>query len=218
MKPTISPVSCVSTVTYALHSVTATGGSAAGAKTTANVDWKSSFSSFFDLTYDKDANSPADGQGRWSVTSSDYTGRKFAPTTYTFTIRATNLGGGTVDSTFTWTLTDPCITPTTHTISTVSTTKYVIGTTEDITYPTATISPNFCSRTFDVTIPVITGLSKTTVSSVNVVRFKLTDLTYLVSGASTLTTKNAALTWKSTIVGYYTVDTKVVTRTDQVAV
>lgn len=65
VKPTISPVSCESTVTYALYSVTATGGKAGDAKDTANVDWKSDFASFFDLTYDNDANVPADGQARW---------------------------------------------------------------------------------------------------------------------------------------------------------
>lgn len=65
VKPTIRPVSCESTVTYSLYSVTATGDKNGDTKNSANVDWKSSFDSFFDLTYDNDANVPADGQARW---------------------------------------------------------------------------------------------------------------------------------------------------------
>lgn len=65
VKPTIRPVSCESTVTYSLYSVTATGDKNGDTKNSANVDWKSSFDSFFDLTYDNDASVPADGQARW---------------------------------------------------------------------------------------------------------------------------------------------------------
>ena len=65
VKPTILPVSCESTVTYTLHSVTATGNKNGDTRSEANVDWKSSFDSFFDLTYDNDVNVPADGQARW---------------------------------------------------------------------------------------------------------------------------------------------------------
>ena len=65
VKPTISPVSCESTVTYSLYSVTATGDKAGDTRSNAGVDWKSAFDSFFDLTYDNDASTPADGQGRW---------------------------------------------------------------------------------------------------------------------------------------------------------
>ena len=63
--------------------------------------------------------------------------------------------------------------PTTHSIATISTTEYVVGTSVDVTYPAATISPNYCARTFEVNIDSVTGIDKTTVASIKIVRFNL---------------------------------------------
>lgn len=108
--------------------------------------------------------------------------------------------------------------PTDHSIAAVQTTEYVVGTTVDVTYPAATISPNFCARTFEVNIASVTGISKTTVANIKVVRFNLADLTYLTENNVMMTQKDYNLQWQSTIVGYYTDNTDVVSRTDAVTV
>ena len=91
----------------------------------------SKFQPFFDLVYDGDAVPPNNGKGSWSVDTNDYTNNNYAPGDYQFIIEATDkLGSTKKEKSFTWTLTDPCLPPTSQDIDQFTYTEYTIGKTE----------------------------------------------------------------------------------------
>ena len=116
---------------------------------------------------------------------------------------------------FYWTLTDPCNPPDVQTIGTFAITQYIIGyAAEQFDYPEFTVSPSYCVRVSEITIPTHAGISQTT----ELIQFAMNDLSYVedsVNGGF-LTEKDAPIEVNFSITGFYEDDVTLVSRTDQI--
>jgi len=104
---TTDPAYCEPTISYTISDVT--GPSLLRDEPTGSHSFTSHFTNY-DLVFDGVGSEPLDGQLLVSASTTEYDEQVLSPGTYTFTVTGVSQSGAEqVASTFTWTLTDPCI-------------------------------------------------------------------------------------------------------------